>query len=254
MKLLQITLIALRRQQGPGVKRFTLINWIRCIMKSTWLIPHQTVLQHQSIIKFLHPLFVQVGQLRTNSYLQWWPGTSFCKVNRHVVEQRAATTFPVIRFNTKQSGSALPSNVSPNHSPQPYTQVKNNLSWLPGGFAQKYWAILIKLSASHLREKIWHLKWRESSAWITISNLSFHLQASAFEENLSNIFAHPKRRLMENGISLLLLDTDLVSHANYIRLMQDHTLILCADKVSTHTLSLSLPPFAFIHTYTCPTG
>lgn len=83
------------------------------MIKNTRLIPHKTVLQHESIIKFQQLLFDQVGQQRTNSYLQQWPGTISCKVNRNAVEQRGVTTFPVIRFNTKQSGSALPSNVPP---------------------------------------------------------------------------------------------------------------------------------------------
>lgn len=91
------------------------------------------------------------------------------------------------------------------------TQVKNNLSWLLGGFAQKYWAISIKLSARHLREEIWHLNRRETGTGMTISNLAFHLQASAVEENQSNS-AEPKRRLVENEVSLWFPETDLVLH------------------------------------------
>lgn len=143
------------------------------MVKSTCLIPHQTALWRKSVIKFLF-LFDQVGQLRTNTYLQQWPATCARKVNRSAVEQRGATTFQVIRFNTKQSASALPSNVPPSFATITLrTQVKNNLRWLLRGFALKYWAILIKLSASHLQEIIWHLKRRGGS------NRTFLLPASA---------------------------------------------------------------------------
>ncbi len=57
------------------------------------------------------------------------------------------------------------------------TQVKNNLSWLPGGFAQKYWAISIKLSASHLGEEIWHLKRR--GEWHRNDNLKSNFPSSS---------------------------------------------------------------------------
>lgn len=79
------------------------------------------------------------------------------------------------------------------------TQVKNNLSWLLGGFAQKYWAILSKLSGSHLGEEIWQLKRRESGIGVTICSLNFHLQISAVVEKSNQCCR--KRRLMENKIS-----------------------------------------------------
>lgn len=107
------SIITVRGQQGPVICRFTVIKWIKSMIKNTRLIPHNTVLQHESLIKCLQLLFDQVGQLRTSSYLQRWSGTSSCKVNRYAGEQRGVTTFLMIRFNTKQSGSTLPSNVPP---------------------------------------------------------------------------------------------------------------------------------------------
>lgn len=58
-----------------------------------------------------------------------------------------------------------------------HTQVKNNLSWLLGGFARKYWAISIKLCASCLGEEIWHLKRREE--WHRNDNLKSNFPSSS---------------------------------------------------------------------------
>lgn len=62
-------------------------------MKRTELIPRPTVPLQECIIKFWRLLFDQVGQLRTNSYLQRRPGTGSCRVNRFAIEQRAVAPF-----------------------------------------------------------------------------------------------------------------------------------------------------------------
>lgn len=74
------------------------------------------------------------------------------------------------------------------------TQVKNNLSWLPGGFSLKCWAISIKLFASHLGEKIWLLK-REGE-WLRKDNLKSNFTSQSFfwwGKNQSH-FCRPKKK------------------------------------------------------------
>lgn len=80
------------------------------------------------------------------------------------------------------------------------TQVKNNLSWLLGGFARKYWAISIKLSASRLGEEAWHLKRRESGSGMTMSKSKLSISNFLVKvgENQSNS-TDPTRRLMGSG-------------------------------------------------------
>lgn len=124
------------------------------MMQRTKLIPYPTALQRKTCNYIPPQLFDQVGQLRPSSYLQQWAGTSSCRVNRYGVWQRGSGNFPVIRSNTRQSGGALPSSVPSRLQAQSRCvhRWKNNLSWLLGRFAQKCWAISIKLSASHPRE------------------------------------------------------------------------------------------------------
>lgn len=142
--LQHIIIIIIRGQQGPVIWRFKLIYWIKCMMKSTILIPHQTVLQHGRIITFLQPLFDQVDQRRTNLFtaMAWQKlrqsQHNCCRaaggrlsLRSDLIQNRVEA---LSRKLCLQSSTAITLR----------TQVNNNLSWLLAGFAQKYWAISIK--------------------------------------------------------------------------------------------------------------
>lgn len=172
------------------------------MMKRTKLIPCPTVVQHERIMKFLQPLFDQVGQLRTNSHLQQWPGTSSCKVNRHAVEQRGATTSQwsdLIRNRVEALRWAM---CHPAFSPITLrTQVKNNLSWLLGRFAQKYWAISDQIVCKSSQEG--NLA-PESRGRVAPEWQSQNFSSPAVEENQSNS-ADPKKEDWKQS-------TDLARH------------------------------------------
>lgn len=139
----------------------------------TKLIPCPNVPQHERLIKFSQTLFDQVGQLSTNLYLQRWPGTGSCKVNSNAVEQRGATTFhwsDLIRNRAEALCRAVCHPASSTITLR--TQVKNNLSWLLGRFAQKYWAISIKLCAKSSGEANLAPGNRERSTGMAISQSS----------------------------------------------------------------------------------
>lgn len=84
------------------------------------------------MIKSSQPLFDQVGQLRRNSYLQWWSDRSCSKANMILCRTAGSDNFlPAIRFNMKQwSGNAPPEQCASYLSPQSsgVHRWKNNLS------------------------------------------------------------------------------------------------------------------------------
>lgn len=174
------------------------------MVKRTKLIPCPNVLQHGRLIEFLKTLFDQVGQLSTNPYLQRWPGTGSCKVNSNAVEQRGATTLhwsDLIRNRVEALCRAVCHPASSTIMLR--TQVKNNLSWLLSGFALKYWAISIKLCASHLEEQIWHPgTGREALEW-----QSHKVPSSVVEESQMQFC----RSMKETGSSCL-IQFDMLKH------------------------------------------